>query len=276
MKPIGKYKMSNRYQTCFQNLKQKQQGAFVPFVMIADPDLEISYQIIKTLITSGADALELGIPFSDPIADGVVIQAAAIRALKSGATVQKCFQLIKKIRDEFSEIPIGLLVYSNLVVSNSLESFYQQANQAGVDSVLVADVPTLESDAFIQAAEKQDIEPIFIATPNADNKTLQQVSQKSKGYTYLLSRAGVTGTEVKAEMPVENIIQKLKQYNAPPSLLGFGISNPEQVSQAIKSGADGAISGSATVKIIENNLNNTEEMFAQLKEFIFQMKKATK
>ncbi len=267
--------MNNRYQQCFKNLKAKNQGAFVPFVMLADPDLETSYQIITTLINSGADALELGIPFSDPIADGPVIQAAAIRALANGATVKKCFGLIKSIRKDYPDIPIGLLVYSNLVVSNSIDSFYQQASQAGVDSVLIADVPMIESEKFIQSAKQNNIAPIFIATPNASNETLKQVSEKGQGYTYLLSRVGVTGTDIKAEMPLDNIIKKLNEYNAPPSLLGFGISTPQQVKQAIGAGAGGAISGSAVVKIIADNLGDIELMLSELTSFIREMKQAT-
>lgn len=267
--------MSNRYQQCFANLKKNQQGAFVPFVMLGDPDLETSYEIITTLIDNGADALELGIPFSDPIADGPVIQSAAIRALSNGSTVSKCFVLISAIRSDYPEIPIGLLIYSNLVLANSVENFYQRAQKAGVDSVLIADVPMIESNLFSIAAEKCDIAPIFIATPNADTDTLQKIAQQSKGYTYLLSRAGVTGTDVKAEMPVEGIIDKLTDFNAPPSLLGFGISSPKQVKQAIASGADGAISGSAVVKIIQNNLESKQTMLAELAEFTEQMKQAT-
>ena len=268
--------MTNRYQQCFEKLKQNNEGAFVPFVMLGDPDLETSYKIITTLIDNGADALELGIPFSDPIADGPVIQAAAIRALNNQATVSRCFELIASIRNDYPDIPVGLLVYSNLVVGNSINGFYQQANQAGVDSVLVADVPVIESERFVQAAKSNQIAPIFIATPNAGNETLKQVAELSEGYTYLLSRAGVTGTDVQAEMPVHGIIQSLTRYNAPPSLLGFGISSPAQVKQAIDSGADGAISGSAVVKIIEKNLDNTAQLIDDLATFIHSMKSATR
>lgn len=266
---------STRYLRCFSHLRQQQQGAFVPFVMLGDPNLELSRQIIVTLIENGADALELGIPFSDPIADGPVIQAAAIRALENGATVARCFELIASIREDYAEIPIGLLVYSNLVVGNSIDNFYQQASKAGVDSVLVADVPVLESERFVAAAKTHQIAPIFIATPNADEATIKAVAEQSQGYTYLLSRAGVTGTEVKAEMPLDGIIENLKKYQAPPSLLGFGISSPLQVKQAISAGADGAISGSAVVKIIQQHIDAPEKLLQTLGEFIAKMKQAT-
>jgi len=267
--------MSQRYQRCFEQLTQKKAGAFVPFVMLGDPDLALCKKIIKTLIVNGADALELGIPFSDPVADGPVIQKASIRALANGATVKKCLALVHSIRREYPEIPIGLLVYANLVVTHSMDSFYRQASAAGVDSVLIADVPVLESRAFIQAAKDHQIAPIFIATPNANEKTLQQVATLGEGYTYLLSRAGVTGTEVKAEMPVKRIIKTLSQHSAPPLLLGFGISSPAQVKKAIQSGAKGAISGSALVKVIAENLADEALMLDKLGQFVANMKQAT-
>ena len=265
----------NRYQNKFKLLSEKNQAAFVPFVTLCDPDYEQSLEIVRCLIENGADVLELGLPFSDPIADGPVIQKASIRALNSGSTTSKCFEITTQIRKEFPDIPMGLLVYSNLVVSGGIENFYQQANQAGIDSVLIADVPIIESAPFIKAAEKNNVCPIFIATPNADDSILKQVSERGEGYTYLLSRAGVTGTDVKAEMPLHNIISKLKKFNAPPSLLGFGISNEEQVKQAVVSGVDGVISGSAVVKIIENNLGDTNKMLLELGDFIGRMKKET-
>ncbi|TQV75568.1 tryptophan synthase subunit alpha [Aliikangiella marina] len=268
--------MTDRYQQCFANLKSNNEGAFVPFVMLGDPNLDLCYQIITTLIDSGADALELGIPFSDPIADGPVIQAAAIRALENEATVARCFNLIANIRKDYPQIPIGLLVYSNLVVGNSVDNFYRQASESGVDSILVADVPTLESERFINAANSNNIQPIFIATPNATEETLKKVAHLGAGYTYLLSRAGVTGTETQAEMPVEGIIDSLKRFGAPPSLLGFGISSPAQVKQAIESGADGAISGSAVVKIIEQHKDDPATLLNKLGEFVEAMKQATK
>ncbi|RLV61107.1 tryptophan synthase subunit alpha [Parashewanella curva] len=264
-----------RYQKVFEDLKAKQQGAFVPFVTIGDPNLEQSYKIIQTLIESGADALELGLPFSDPLADGPVIQAANIRALNSDVTPTACFELLAKVRQNYPDTPIGLLTYANLVYSNGIENFYTNCQQAGVDSVLIADVPVEESAEFREIAKAHDIAPIFIAPPNANDDLLKQVSELGEGYTYLLSRAGVTGTETQAGMPIEHILSSLKRHNAPPAILGFGISTPEQVSQAINSGAEGAISGSAVVKIIEANLKDNNKMLTKLGNFIKSMKVAT-
>nr|ELR5078810.1 tryptophan synthase subunit alpha [Providencia rettgeri] len=263
-----------RYTQLFERLSHNNQGAFVPFVTLGDPDAELSLKIIDALISGGADALEIGIPFSDPLADGPTIQNANLRAFKSEITPTICFELLGRIREKHPTIPIGLLVYANLVFTNGIENFYIRCEKAGVDSVLVADVPMNESKAFREAALAHNIAPIFICPPNGDDALLQQIGQYSRGYTYLLSRAGVTGTEKRAEMPLTHLIDKLNQYQAAPALQGFGISEPEQVREAIKNGAAGAISGSAIVKIIENNLNKPDVLLKTLTEFVFKMKSA--
>ncbi|CAM4244796.1 tryptophan synthase subunit alpha [Vibrio neonatus] len=265
----------DRYAALFERLQAKKQGAFVPFVTIGDPQPELSLRIMQTLANSGADALELGIPFSDPLADGPTIQGANIRALDSKTTPSICFDLIAKIRAEHSDLPIGLLVYANLVFANGIDHFYQACAEAGVDSVLIADVPTGESAEFNAAAKKAGVHAIFIAPPTANDETLKQVSELGGGYTYLLSRAGVTGAETKANMPVDHMLECLAQFDAPPALLGFGISAPEQVASAIQAGAAGAISGSAVVKIIENNLDDSDKMLSELGSFVTNMKAAT-
>ncbi|WP_318440913.1 tryptophan synthase subunit alpha [Photobacterium leiognathi] len=266
----------DRYQELFSTLAERNEGAFVPFVTIGDPNPEQSMQIIDTLVESGADALELGIPFSDPLADGPTIQGATIRALESGTTPVLCFEMLTQIRQKYPTMPIGLLMYANLVFAAGIENFYQQCAEAGVDSVLIADVPVNASQEFREAAVKYGVHPIFIAPPNADETTLKAVSELGGGYTYLLSRAGVTGAETKAGMPIEHLLSSLKAHNAPPAILGFGISSPEQVRDAIEAGAAGAISGSAVVKIIEQNLDDNHQMLAKLAEFISAMKAASK
>ncbi|NAW77703.1 tryptophan synthase subunit alpha [Vibrio sp. V33_P6A3T137] len=265
----------DRYQHLFQRLAAQNQGAFVPFVTIGDPNPQQSLRIMQTLVEAGADALELGMPFSDPLADGPTIQGANIRALASGTTPDQCFELISTIRAQYPDLPIGLLMYANLVYARGIDNFYQRCQQAGVDSVLIADVPTNESAEFVTAAKKYAIHPIFIAPPTASDETLQSVAELGSGYTYLLSRSGVTGAETKANMPVHALLDRLNQFSAPPALLGFGISEPEQVKQAIEAGAAGAISGSAVVKIIEQHLAEPEVMLDELKTFISAMKNAT-
>lgn len=267
---------SGRYEAMFANLSAKNEGAFVPFVMLGDPDKATALDIIRTLVNNGADALELGIPYSDPIADGPTIQQASIRALDSGVRPTDCLDIIATIREEYPSVPIGLLLYSNLVLARGINEFYAHASRAGVDSILIADVPLREVSAFMDVAKENNIQQILIAPPNASDDTLQQIGELSAGYTYLLGRAGVTGAEQAVEMPATELVSKLNQYQVAPPIIGFGISTPQQVSAAIEAGAKGAISGSATVNIIANNLTNKLVLLKNLAEFVSEMKQATK
>ncbi len=267
--------MTQRYEKCFAALAEKNQGAFVPFIALGDPNRELSMKIVDCLVKSGADALELGIPFSDPVADGPTIQDASTRALNSGTTPDTCFEMLAEIRAKYPDLPIGLLLYANLVFSNGVERFYERCAQAGVDSLLIADVPVEESAPYREAAAKYGIHPIFIAPPNGDEQTMELVSKYGGGYTYLLSRAGVTGAETKAGKPVESLLANLNKYQAPPALLGFGISEPSQVQEAIAAGAAGAISGSAVVKIIEQYQDDEAKLLEAMSAFISSMKAST-
>ncbi|MCI2285348.1 tryptophan synthase subunit alpha [Colwellia sp. MSW7] len=272
-----------RYQQAFTDLASNNEKAFIPFVMIGDPNAEQSFNVIKSLIDSGADALELGIPFSDPSADGITIQMAALRALKSGINTDVCIDVLAKVREYAPNIPIGLLLYGNLVFARGIDTFYHDMAHVGVDSVLIADLPIRESLPFREAALKHGVAPIFIAPPNASDKTLREVSAYSQGYTYVLSRAGVTGVDkienaadsAKENSPAQGLISTLNAYNAAPPVLGFGISTPQQVKEALAAGASGAISGSAVVKIIEDNLNDHTKMLSVLSTFVKNMKAAT-
>ncbi|MDF7666270.1 tryptophan synthase subunit alpha [Orbaceae bacterium ESL0727] len=265
----------NRYDKLFAQLNAKNEGAFVPFVPVGDPNPELSLQIIDTLVTAGADALELGIPFSDPMADGPTIQNANIRAFQGGITVANCFDILGKIRAKHTDIPIGLLIYANLVFKGGIDHFYAKCASAGVDSVLIADLPVEYCEEFSGAASKHGIAPIFICPPNADDNVMKRIAQHGKAYTYLVSRAGVTGTEKRAHKPLTHLLQKLHEFGAPPAIQGFGISDPNQVKEAIQSGAAGAIAGSATVKIIEKNVTNPTKMLSELADFVKMMKAAT-
>jgi tryptophan synthase alpha chain len=272
---------TSRYDTLFEQLAQRNEGAFIPFVTLGDPTIEQSFAIIKTLIDAGADALELGIPFSDPSADGVTIQLAGQRALSANVTVDQCFALLAQVRQYNATIPIGLLVYGNLIFARGLTKFYQDCAIAGVDSVLVADLPLRESQPFREAAKQANIATIFIAPPNASDEKLAEIAKYSTGYTYVLARAGVTGvntvsTTTNATNNTEELINKLTQFNAAPAIIGFGISTPDHVKAALSAGASGAISGSATVKIIEENLSDTKKLHIALADFVTAMKAATR
>ena len=271
-----------RYQTSFAALKEKNEKAFIPFVMIGDPNAEQSFAVIKSLIDAGADSLELGIPFSDPSADGLTIQHAALRAIGAGINTDICIDILKQVREYAPQIPIGLLLYGNLVFARGIDTFYKDMSEAGVDSVLIADVPIRESERFREAALKYGVAPIFIAPPNASDEALREVSSYSRGYTYVLSRAGVTGVDTPdspkntVASTANKLIDKLTKYNAAPPVLGFGISTPQQVKDALNAGALGAISGSAVVKIIEKNLADNNNMITELTNFVSAMKAATR
>lgn len=265
-----------RYQQLFTTLHSRQEGAFVPFVTLGDPNPGLSLKIIDTLIEAGADALELGIPFSDPLADGPTIQNATLRAFAAGVTPSQCFELLATVRQKYPAIPIGLLMYANLVYNKGIDAFYARCAEVGVDSVLVADVPLEESLPFRTAAMRHGVAPIFICPPNADKDLLREIASHGRGYTYLLSRAGVTGSENQGHLPLAHLVTTLTEFHAAPSLQGFGISEPSQVRDALAAGAAGAISGSAIVRIIEGNLENPAAMLTQLSAFVSKMKAATR
>ncbi len=267
--------MDKRYHHMFSRLAQKREAAFIPFVMLGDPTMEACEAIIETLINNGADALELGIPFSDPVADGPVIQRADNRALSAGATPESCMALVKRLRAKHDALPIGLLVYANLVVHHEITGFYELAKQSGVDSVLIADVPRQESAPFVAAAHNAGIAPVLIAPPNADEETLRDIARLSQGYVYLLGRGGVTGADREMELPHTEHIAMLRNAGSAPVVVGFGISTPEHVRLAVRAGTSGAIAGSAIVAIIEQQRNDPDAMHQELARFTQKMKAAT-
>ena len=267
-------KMS-RYEKTFLELKKRKEGAFIPFVMLGDPDEKTSFRIVKTLIENGADVLELGLPFSDPIADGPTIQAADQRSLKKKFNVNKAFALIKKIRTENAEIPIGLLVYSNLINSYGVEKFYSQAKDSGVDGGLAADVPIEEAKPFLKASKKAGIRQIFLVAPTTTNERMKKIFPNCGGFIYAVSLLGVTGERKRLNKDVFALIKNAKKYTKLPVCVGFGISRKEHVKELMKAGASGVIIGSAIVKIIERNLGNERKMIKEIANFCREMKKGT-
>ena len=239
------------YESMFERCAAQGRGAIVPFVMLGDPTADACETIIEALIADGADALELGIPFSDPVADGVVIQEAHLRALSAGIGMDECFAILGRIRASHPDLPIGLLVYANVPFSIGVERFYARCAQAGVDSVLIPDVPIREGDPFSRAAEANGVDSVYIAPPSASERTLSDVARSARGYVYAVSRVGVTGADHEASTAgLKEAVATLREQAAAPVLLGFGISRPERVRAAIEAGADGAISGSAIVRLI--------------------------
>ncbi|AEO08629.1 tryptophan synthase subunit alpha [Buchnera aphidicola str. Ak (Acyrthosiphon kondoi)] len=266
----------NRYQIMFKRLSLLKEGCIIPFVVLGDPSLEISIKIIEALIENGADALEVGIPFSDPLADGPTIQKANLRALSKKNTFFEYFQILKKIREKNEKIPIGVLIYANLVYNQGIDNFYLQCFDSGLDSVLIADVPIEESKVFYKTANKHQINSIFMCPPDADKNFLHKISSYAQGFIYVLSRAGVTGIENKTFSLPTSFIKKIKKYNSIPLLQGFGISNPKQVKEAMLSGLSGIICGSAIIHIIEKYLNQEDEMIKKIKRFINSLKLSSK
>ena len=234
----------SRYAAMFERLAQSGEGAFGGFLMLGDPDLETSARLLDALVEGGADMIEVGIPFSDPVADGPVIQAAAKRALDAGVRVGDCFDLIAGFRERHPGVPVGILTYANLVVARS--GFMRDAVEAGADSLLIADVPALEAERFTQDMRQAGIEPVLIAAANTPDATLQRIARFSRAYTYCVSRVGITGTHAGGQFDAE-LVERLKAAGAPPPIFGFGISAPEHVRAALNAGAAGVICGSAIV-----------------------------
>ena len=294
----------NRYQDMFARLRDKNEGALIPFLMLGDPDPETSFAQICAVVEAGADALELGIPYSDPVADGPTIVAAANRALAAGVTPPSALALVARVRAKYPQLPIGLLVYGNLVYGSSapdcsaqdfsakdsqakagqahadksavsgVEHFFAEAKNAGVDSILVPDVPVRESARIRAASAATGIDNVFILPPNASAQTQADVARLSQGYVYLLSRAGVTGSETAANMPLEHLVAALSAHHAAPAILGFGISAPEHVRGAVQAGAAGVIVGSALVKRLAELAPGAS--LAAMQAYVRELKAATR
>ena len=263
----------NRYQTMFEVLAARREGAFGAFVMLGDPDLETSADILDALVEGGADMLELGIPFSDPVADGPVIEAAAVRALGQGVTPADCFALLKDFRTRHPDVPVGLLTYANIVIARGRDAFYAAAVDAGVDSVLVADVPMFEAAPYLTAARAVGVAPVLIAAPNTPEATLRRVAQEGAGYTYCVARAGVTGADEEVRFGHSQLLGTLRAFAAPPPVFGFGISRPDHVVAALAAGAAGVISGSAIVRLVADNPGAEADA---VRGFVADMKAATR
>jgi tryptophan synthase alpha chain len=263
----------SRYDAMFHALSARGEGAFGAFVMLGDPDLETSADILDALVEGGADMLEVGIPFSDPVADGPVIQAAAVRALGRGVTPADCFALLTDFRARHPDVPVGLLTYANIVVARGRDAFYAAAQAAEVDSVLVADVPLFEASPYLAAARGASVAPVLIAAPNTPEATLRRLAREGEGYTYCVARAGVTGADEEVRFAHSQLLGTLRAFGAPPPVFGFGISRPDHVSAALEAGAAGVISGSAIVRLIADNPGGEADA---VRGFVADMKAATK
>jgi len=258
------------YKQVFSELNR---AALIPFFVIGDPDFDTSLEIVKTAIDAGADILELGIPFSDPIADGPTIQKADIRARNAGMNLVKGLELIRKIKD-YRDIPIGLLMYYNLIYQYGAEKFFKDFYQAGVNSVLVADLSIDDADEIIAPAASAGLDTVFMVTPNTTTERMKLIASKTTGFIYAVSLLGVTGSREKLSDTVEELVGKLKNLTTVPVCVGFGISSAEHAAAIAQAGADGVIIGSKIVQLIEKNLADKEKMLAEISIFLSDVRSA--
>ncbi|AUB58089.1 MULTISPECIES: tryptophan synthase subunit alpha [Methanobacterium] len=263
------------YQEMFARVKEKNEGAFIPFIVAGDPDFETSLEIVKTFVENGADALEIGFAFSDPVADGPTVQDADLRALNSGMTTKRGFEFIKRIR-EFTTIPIGLLVYYNLIYQIGIDHFYEAALESGVNAVLAADLPPEESQDAVAASRKYGVQQVFMAAQTTTNERLQKISGLCEGFLYVVAVMGVTGARGDLQISTVELIERVRSHTDLPLSVGFGISKPEHVSNVIKAGADGAIVASAILNMITENLEDKDAMKEKIGKFCRELKEATK
>ena len=256
----------------FIELKDKNQLALMPFIMAGDPSLEITAEILLKLQENGADLIELGIPYSDPLADGPIIQMSASRALQAGTTPKKVIRLLESLKGKLI-IPIILFSYFNPLLSIGFEDFCELASKAGVSGLIIPDLPLEEAYKFSKIVSKYSMDLILLVAPTTPFERMKIISNNTKGFTYLVSVTGVTGERNKMENRVENLINKLKEVSINPVAVGFGISSPEHVKKVSNWGADGVIIGSAFVKRISSCSN--KDVVNQIGKFCAEMRKAS-
>jgi tryptophan synthase alpha chain len=261
----------SRYAAMFRRLRERGEGAFGAFVMLGDPDPLTSAGVLDALVAGGADMIEVGLPFSDPIADGPVIRASARRALTAGVRTADGFELIAGFRARHPTVPVGILTYANLVLAHGRGEFFRRAAEAGADSLLVADLPSLEAEPWTAEMREAGLDPVLIAASNTPCETLRKIARLSRGYTYCVTRPGITGTH-SAALYDANLIGRLSDFNAPPPVFGFGIARPEHARSALWAGAAGVICGSAIVSLLADSVSPASAVAS----FVASLKAATR
>jgi tryptophan synthase alpha chain len=251
--------MTTRLDKRFAALKSEGRAAFVTFITACDPDFDASYEILKGLPAAGADVIELGMPFTDPMADGPAIQASSQRALKSGATLRKTLDLVRRFRDGDADTPIVLMGYYNPIYHMGVEAFLAAAGEAGVDGLIVVDLPPEEDDELCEPAMKAGLNFIRLATPTTDDRRLPAVLANTSGFVYYVSINGITGSATPQARDVAAAVARIKRHTPLPVAVGFGIRTPEQAA-AIAGAADGAVVGSAIVDMIAQQLDGSGKL----------------
>jgi tryptophan synthase alpha chain len=248
--------MSTRIEKRFAALKEEGRAALVTFTMAGDPDYDTSLAIAKALPKAGADVIELGMPFTDPMADGPAIQAAGLRALKSGQRMTKTLAMVREFRKEDSETPIVLMGYYNPIFIYGSDRFLSDAKAAGVDGLIVVDLPPEEDDELCLPALKAGLNFIRLATPTTDDKRLPTVLTNTSGFVYYVSITGITGAAAPDTTRVAAAVKRIKRHTGLPVAVGFGVRTAEQA-RAIAEGADGVVVGSALVDALRNSLDKS-------------------
>jgi tryptophan synthase alpha chain len=243
----------SRLAATFAKLKKEGRAAFVPFITAGDPDMETSFAILEKLPAAGADVIELGMPFTDPMADGPAVQASSVRALKSGATMMKVLKLVEKFRKTDKTTPIVLMGYYNPIHAYGTARFAKDVAAAGVDGLIVVDLPIEEDEVLRVPAKAQGVDLIRFVTPTTDDARLKRIVADAGGYLYYVSVAGVTGTKSVPEAEVRAAVARIRAATNLPCTVGFGIRSPEQAA-AIAQIADGVVVGSAIVSRVADNL----------------------
>jgi len=248
----------SRLKDKFAALKKEGRAAFVPFITAGDPDMETSFAILESLPAAGADVIELGLPFTDPMADGPAVQASSVRALKAGASTAKVLKMVEKFRKKDKSTPIVLMGYYNPVHAYGTAKFVKDVAQAGVDGLIVVDLPMEEDEVLRVPAKAQGVDLIRFVTPTTDDARLKRIVADASGYLYYVSVAGVTGTKAVPEEEVRAALTRIRAATNLPCAVGFGIRSPEQAA-GIARIADGVVVGSAIVGRVADNLGHGKE-----------------
>ena len=265
----------NRIDKKFKELKEKKDNALICYVVAGYPDIKTSEDIIVALIEGGADMIEIGIPFSDPIADGSTIQEAIHQSLLSGITPEQCLELSQRIRNKFTEVPLIIMTYSNILFRKGYEEFLSKAKQKGIDGCILPDIPIEESKEYVTAARKTGIATIFLTAPNTEEKRLDAINEICRGFLYVVSVFGITGERKEFDRYTYEVIKKVKKLtgNKIPIAAGFGISKPIHVKNMLEAGADAVIVGSAIIRKIKET-ENKNKLPNILRDFTVDMKTA--
>ncbi len=256
---------------CFQSLRHSSQCALIPFITAGDPDLKTTAQALRILDQSGADLIELGVPYSDPLADGPTIQAAATRALQRGVRLDDVLEMVKDVAPQL-KAPLILFTYYNPILNRGIELFLKQIADVGVKGLVVPDLPLEEAQLLLKPAAEIGIEVILLVAPTSPKERIEAIAQQSQGFIYLVSVTGVTGIRTQLEARVPDLLQQMRTVTDKPIGVGFGISVPEQAQQVKNWGADAVIVGSAFVKRLADN--PPAEGLSAISEFCQNLKSA--